>query len=58
MKNRELVKLLKKSGYELVRQNKHAIYSNGQKTISIPIHGGKDLNHHLLAGILKQIRTT
>lgn len=57
MKYKELVEILKVDNYALVRQNKHAIYSNGTSIISVPVHNGKDMNRHLVAGILKQIKT-
>jgi predicted RNA binding protein YcfA (HicA-like mRNA interferase family) len=57
MKARELIKILELNNYTLLRQNKHAIFSNGTSTISIPVHNGKDMNRKLVAGILKQIKT-
>ena len=56
MKTRQLIKLVEQSGFVLIRQNKHLIYSNGKAQIVIPNHMGKELNKHLLAGLLKQLR--
>jgi predicted RNA binding protein YcfA (HicA-like mRNA interferase family) len=57
MKQREMSKILKANGYELIRMTKHHIYSNGKTTIALPnSHGSKDMNSHLVAGILKQIK--
>lgn len=50
-------KILKENGYELIRTNKHLIYSNGKNHIAIPNHNGYDMNRSLVAGILKQIKT-
>jgi predicted RNA binding protein YcfA (HicA-like mRNA interferase family) len=57
MKKRELCKILKANNYELIRTNKHLIYSNGNNTIAVPNHNGCDLNGRLVSGILKQIKT-
>lgn len=38
MKNRDLVKILKRNGFVLVRNNNHAIYSNGLITTPVPHH--------------------
>lgn len=56
MKTREICKILKANGYELIRTSKHLIYSNGIQTIAVPNHNGRDMNGHLVAGILKQIK--
>lgn len=56
MKTRQLIKLVEQAGFVLIRSNKHLIYSNGRKQIVIPNHQGKELNHHLLAGLLKQLK--
>lgn len=56
MKTRELIKILNENGFNLIRCNKHLIFSDGLTKISVPNHGGNDINRHLLAGLLKQIK--
>ena len=56
MKTRQLIKLIEQAGFVLIRKNKHLIYSNGKKQLVVPHHKGKELNHHLLAGLLKQLK--
>ena len=53
MKDKELLRRLKKDGWVLVRVNgsHHVLEKNGQK-ISLPIHG-KDVKKGLLNDILK-----
>ena len=39
VKRRDLIRLLKQSGFELVREGgKHSIYSNGRKIIPVKRH--------------------
>lgn len=53
MKDKDLLKLLKKEGWELDRINgSHHILKKGNKTISLPVHG-KEIKKGLLNNILK-----
>lgn len=53
MKDKDLLKLLKKNGWQLDRINgSHHILKKDDKTISVPIHG-RDVRSGLLNAILK-----
>ena len=54
MKDKDLLKLLKKNGWDIVRINgsHHVLQTNGQTTV-VPIHG-KDVPAGLLNAILKE----
>ena len=54
MKDKDLLKLLLKDGWELVsiRGNHHKL-AKGRKTVSGPVHG-KDVKKGLLGAILKE----
>ena len=53
MKDKELIKLLKKNEWKLVRINgSHHIFRKGNITITVPVHG-KDVPTGLLHQILK-----
>ena len=56
MKDKELLKLLKKNGWKLVRINgsHHVLQKNGKTTV-LPIHG-KDIPAGLLHVILKETK--
>ena len=50
----EVCKVLKKAGFSLVKQTgSHAKYSNGIRTVIVPIHN-KDLKTGTLKSILEQ----
>lgn len=54
MKDKDLLKLLKKNGWRVVRiQGSHRILKKGDKLESLPIHG-KDVPTGLLNAILKR----
>jgi predicted RNA binding protein YcfA (HicA-like mRNA interferase family) len=55
MTGKELVATLKKEGWKLehVRGSHHVMHKDG-KTISIPVHAGKDIGRGLLNKLLKQ----
>lgn len=54
MRDKDLLKLLKKSGWKLIRiTGSHHILQKGEKTITVPIHG-KDVPIGLLNAILKE----
>jgi len=55
MTGKELVKLLKAVGWELARiEGSHHIMVKGTKTISVPVHGNKDLKKGTLESLKKQ----
>ncbi len=55
MTGREFIKLLKAKGWEQDRiAGSHHIMIKGRKTLSVPVHGNKDLGKGLLQALLKQ----
>lgn len=36
MKRKQLIKYLENNNFQFIRQNKHAVYSNGTITVAIP----------------------
>jgi len=55
MTGRELIKLLKAEGWKIVRtEGSHHILVRGIKTISVPVHGKKDLKKGTLEYLKKQ----
>ncbi len=55
MKGNELVKLLKQNGWQLDRiSGSHHILIKGNRTISVPVHGKKELGKGITGAILKQ----
>ena len=55
MTGKELVKLLKAAGWVLARiEGSHHILVKGTKTISVPVHGNKDLKKGTLESLKKQ----
>lgn len=55
MKGSALVKLLKQNGWQLDRiSGSHHIMVKGNRTISVPIHGKKELGKGITQVILKQ----
>ena len=52
MKLRELMSLLNKAGYKVIRAQKHYVMSNGVNTITVPRH--KEVNLFLARKIVKQ----
>lgn len=54
MRDKDLLKLLKKNGWRLIRINgSHHILQKGEQTITVPIHG-RDVPIGLLSRILKE----
>ncbi len=52
---KQLVKLLMEDGWTLDRiAGSHNIMVKGDKTISVPVHGNKDLPQGLLNKLMKQ----
>jgi predicted RNA binding protein YcfA (HicA-like mRNA interferase family) len=55
MTGKELVKQLRLNGWELDRINgSHHIMIKGKSTLSVPVHGNKDLPSGTLNKLLKQ----
>jgi predicted RNA binding protein YcfA (HicA-like mRNA interferase family) len=55
MTGRELIKQLEKNGWILDRiHGSHHIMVNKERTLSVPVHGGKDLGKGLLNKLLKE----
>jgi predicted RNA binding protein YcfA (HicA-like mRNA interferase family) len=57
MKAREIIRILEKDGWRLVRQKgSHMHFEHSEKTgiTTVPFHGSQDLSKRVLASILKQ----
>lgn len=55
MTGKNLLKLLKKENWELDRINgSHHIMKKDEKTLSVPVHGNRDIPLGTLNAILKQ----
>jgi predicted RNA binding protein YcfA (HicA-like mRNA interferase family) len=55
MSGKELIKLLEENGWQLERtEGSHHILINGEKTLSVPVHGSKGLGKGLLHSLMKQ----
>ncbi len=55
MNGNELVKLLKQNGWQVDRiSGSHHIMVEGNRTISVPVHGKKELGKGITQAILKQ----
>ena len=55
MNGKEIIKLLKQGNWQIVRvRGSHHLLSNGVKTVSVPVHGKKDVGVGLLRAIEKQ----
>lgn len=55
MSGKELIKLLKKQGWELDRiSGSHNIMVKDDKTLSVPVHGNRDLPTGLLHRLMKE----
>ena len=55
MNGREIIKILKESDWQIVRvRGSHHLLSNGFKTVSVPVHGKKNIGIGLLRAIEKQ----
>ncbi|EMO53878.1 type II toxin-antitoxin system HicA family toxin [Leptospira noguchii] len=53
---KQVIELLKANGFELEREGKgsHVIYKKGSITVTVPVHGKKELKLKTLNAILKQ----
>jgi predicted RNA binding protein YcfA (HicA-like mRNA interferase family) len=55
MSGKQLVKLLEKQGWELDRvSSSHHIMKRGNETLSVPVHGNRDLPTGLAHKLLKE----
>ena len=55
MTGRQLIKILKAKRWELDRiEGSHHIMIKGKKTLSVPVHGNKDMGKGLLHALMKQ----
>lgn len=55
MNGREIIKILKENDWQIVRvRGSHHLLSNGVKTVSVPVHGKKNIGIGLLKAIEKQ----
>jgi predicted RNA binding protein YcfA (HicA-like mRNA interferase family) len=55
MTGKELVKLFKKAGWRLDRiRGSHHIMKKNESTVTIPVHGNKDIPKGLLEKLLKE----
>jgi predicted RNA binding protein YcfA (HicA-like mRNA interferase family) len=55
MTGKQLIKLLVEQGWVLDRiSSSHHIMVKGKQTISVPVHGKKDLGKGLLNALMKQ----
>ena len=56
MSGKDLVKLLRKNGWTLLRIiGSHHYMSKGPKVVSVPVHGSHDIDKGLLEKLLKQV---
>jgi predicted RNA binding protein YcfA (HicA-like mRNA interferase family) len=52
---KHLIKLLQQNGWLLDRvEGSHHILMKGDKTLSVPVHGNKDLGKGILHALMKQ----
>ncbi|AVQ11218.1 MULTISPECIES: type II toxin-antitoxin system HicA family toxin [Leptospira] len=56
MNARQVIRILEDNGFEFEREGKgsHVIYRKGTITVTVPIHGKKELKLKTLNAILKQ----
>lgn len=55
MTGKDLIKLLKKHGWELDRiSGSHHVMVKGNKTLTVPVHGKKDLKKGTLEALMKR----
>jgi len=55
MNGKEIIKILGQNNWQIVRvRGSHHLLSNGQKTVSVPVHGKKEIGIGLLRAIEKQ----
>lgn len=56
MTGKEVIKILKKNGWQLERitGSHHIMWKDGNRSVPVPVHGKKDLGPGLLKAIFKQ----
>jgi predicted RNA binding protein YcfA (HicA-like mRNA interferase family) len=55
MTGKQLIKLLQEKGWQSDRiEGSHHILIKGDKTLSVPVHGSKDLRKGLFNSLVKQ----
>jgi len=56
MTGREVIKILKKNDWQLdrIKGSHHIMRKEGRGSVSVPVHGSKDLKRGTLAGISRQ----
>lgn len=55
MSGKELLKMLRLNGWEQVKiEGSHHIVKKGTATLSVPVHGKKDLGRGILNALLKE----
>ncbi len=55
MNGNEVIKKLQAAGWSLARINgSHHVMARGNQSVSIPVHGKRDLKPGLIAGIARQ----
>jgi predicted RNA binding protein YcfA (HicA-like mRNA interferase family) len=55
MSGKQLIKLLQEKGWQEDRiEGSHHILIRGTKTLSVPVHGSKDIGKGLLHALMKQ----
>ena len=55
----EAVKALQRAGFVVRRQSgSHVVLSSGERTISVPVHGGRDLKPGTLRSIIRDAGLT
>jgi predicted RNA binding protein YcfA (HicA-like mRNA interferase family) len=55
MSGKQLIRILQEKGWQVDRiEGSHHILMKGMKTLSVPVHGSKDLGKGLLHALMKQ----
>lgn len=54
IKAKEAKRILRNNGYELIRNNKHSIWSNGENKIILPISHSEEINCCLWQRLCKE----
>lgn len=55
----EAVKALQRAGFVVRRQRgSHVVLTSGERTVSVPVHGGRDLKPGTLRGVIRDAGLT
>lgn len=55
MNGKQVIKALKEAGFEVLRiKGSHHILGNGERKVTVPVHGAADLKPGTLSSIEKQ----